>query len=160
MTTPSATDPSSATTTSANNTPAPAPTPSVRPIAEQYTVQPGDTFSSIAISHYGTEKHWIDIAQANPLVDPTRLKVGQVLRMPDMSTLPPQTEAVPDAPDGVRTYKIRPGDSLSTVAEKFYNDPTLWRTIYNFNRDKIGPNPNAIQAGMTVKVPPRVKGAQ
>jgi nucleoid-associated protein YgaU len=145
------------------------PVPSGPTQAKTYTVKPRDTFSSIAISQYNDEQHWLDIAQANPLVDPTRLKVGQVLRLPDKSTFstpgtPGSTgstdEPVPRAPDGVKTYKIRPGDSLSTVAEKYYDDPTLWRTIYNFNRDKIGPNPNAIQAGMILKVPPRVRGAQ
>jgi len=145
-----------------------APTPKLNPppatadarAAQAYTVQPGDTFSSIAIKQYHDELRWLDIAQANPLADPTRLKVGQVLRVPDERTLHTPHEPIPKAPDGVKTYKIRPGDSLSTVAETFYDDPTLWRTIYNFNRDKIGPNPNAIQAGMTLKVPPRVRGAQ
>jgi len=131
----------------------------IQTLAQEYTVQPRETFSSIAIALFDDEQRWLDIAQANPLVDPTRLKVGQVLRIPDALGPHPSNEPVPQAPDGVKTYKIRPGDSLSTVAEKFYDDPTLWRTIYNFNRDKIGPNPNAIQAGMNLKVPPRVKGA-
>ncbi len=125
----------------------------------KYTVQSGDTFSSIADTHYGDESKWFDIAQANPTVDPTRLRVGQELKLPAIEALPEKTEPVPAGPEGVKSYTIRPGDSLSTVAEKFYDDPTLWRTIYNFNRDKIGDNPNAIQAGMVLKVPPRVRGA-
>jgi len=137
--------------------PAPASTTSV---TKDYAVQPGDTFSSIAKAHYGDEAKWFHIAQANPTVDPTRLRVGQELKLPPAETLEATTESVPDGPTGVKSYTIRPGDSLSTVAEEFYNDPTLWRTIYNFNRDKIGPNPNAIQAGMRLKVPPLVKGAQ
>lgn len=125
-----------------------------------YTVQPSDTFSSIAKKHYGDESRWFDIAQANPTVDPMHLRVGQVLKLPAIEKLQTRTEPQAEGPGGVKTYIIRPGDSLSTVANKFYGDPTLWRTIYNFNRDKIGDNPNAIKAGMDLKVPPRVKGAE
>lgn len=124
-----------------------------------YTVQPGDTFSSIASKHYKDESRWFDIAQSNPTVDPTRLRVGQELRLPAIQFLAKHEEPIPAGPTGIKTYTIRPGDSLSTVAEVSYGDPTLWRVIYNFNRDKIGDNPNAIQAGMTLRVPPRVQGA-
>lgn len=124
-----------------------------------YTVQPGDTFSSIANKHYGDESRWFDVAQANPTADPTKLRVGQELKLPDAQSLRTHDEPVPPGPTGVKTYTIRPGDSLSTVAKISYGDPTLWRVIYNFNRDKIGDNPNAIQAGMTLRVPPRVQGA-
>lgn len=150
------------------NTPAAAPsntavtTPDTKPAPgadTMYTVQPGDTFSSIASKHYQDESKWFDIAQSNPTVDPTRLRVGQKLRLPAIQFLAKHQEPVPPGPTGIRTYTIRPGDSLSTVAEVSYGDPTLWRVIYNFNRDKIGDNPNAIQAGMTLRVPPRVQGA-
>ncbi len=126
---------------------------------ETYIVQPGDTFSSIATKLYNDERRWVDLSQAN-FVDPTKLKVGQVLRLPDDRQVLAQEEPVPAGPGGVQSYTIRPGDSLSTVAQNYYGDPTLWRTIYNFNRDKIGDNPNAIQAGMTLKVPPTIKGAR
>jgi nucleoid-associated protein YgaU len=126
---------------------------------ETYVVQPGDTFSSIAIKLYNDERRWVDISQAN-FVDPTKLKVGQELRLPDAKQTLSKEEPSPPGPGGIQTYTIRTGDSLSTVAETYYGDPTLWRTIYNFNRDKIGENPNAIQAGMALKVPPRVQGAR
>lgn len=125
-----------------------------------YVVQQGDTFSSIAIKLYNDERRWADLSQANPLVEPTKLKVGQELRLPGDRQKLSDEEPVPPGPGGIQTYTIRPGDSLSTVAETYYGDPTLWRTIYNFNRDKIGENPNAIQAGMTLKVPPSIQGAR
>jgi nucleoid-associated protein YgaU len=156
------------TSTPPANTPATTPptttaaAPATKPTATGdtvYTVQPGDTFSSIASKHYNDESKWFDIAQSNPTVDPTRLRVGQELRLPAIQFLAKHEEPIPAGPTGIRTYTIRPGDSLSTVAEVSYGDPTLWRVIYNFNRDKIGDNPNAIQAGMTLRVPPRVQGA-
>lgn len=145
---------------SSSNTMKPGPEAKPAPGADtMYTVQPGDTFSSIANKHYKDETRWFDIAQANPSVDPARLRVGQELRLPAIQFLAKHEEPVPPGPTGVKTYTIRPGDSLSTVAEKFYDDPTLWRVIYNYNHKVIGDNPNAIQAGMTLRVPPRVQGA-
>lgn len=157
--------PGATTGTTSNSNTASTTTASANPVAttdkeNTYIIQPGDTFSSIAIDVYNDEGRWVDIAQANSLVDPTRLKVGQVLRMPGEKQLLSKEEPSPPGPGGIQTHTIRAGDSLSTVADKYYGDPTLWRTIYNFNRDKIGDNPNAIQAGMTLKVPPKLTGAQ
>jgi nucleoid-associated protein YgaU len=53
--------------------------------ARTYTIKPGDTFSSIAIATYGAEKHWTDIAEANPAVDPKRVRVGQVIKLPELA---------------------------------------------------------------------------
>jgi hypothetical protein len=47
-----------------------------------YTVKSGDTLQSIAAKIYGTSKKWSDIASANNLRDPNRLKPGQVLKLP------------------------------------------------------------------------------
>lgn len=124
-----------------------------------YIVQPGDTLMGIAIKQYGDVDRWADIAKAN-FVDPTKLRVGQELRLPAKETLQEITEPLGPGPEGVTFYTIRPGDSLSTVAEKSYDDPTLWRIIYNHNRQKIGDNPNAIKAGMRLEVPPRTTGAR
>ncbi len=121
-----------------------------------YLVQPGDTVSSIANKLYNDERRWVDISQAN-FVDPTKLKVGQVLKLPGDRAQLSSEEPAPPGPGGIQTYTIRPGDSLSTVAQEYYGDPTLWRTIYNFNSDKIGKNPNAIQADMVLKIPPAIK---
>ena len=144
-------------TTDANAQPTTAKSEADTP--ETYIVQPDDTFSSIAVKLYNDELRWADVAQANPEVEPTRLKIGQVLRLPGAERLADEETVLP-GPGGLQTYTIKPGDSLSTVAQQFYDDPTLWRTIYNFNRDTIGENPNAIQAGMPLKIPPTIKGAR
>jgi nucleoid-associated protein YgaU len=50
-----------------------------------YTVQPGDKggFFAIARKVFGDEKRWKDIQAMNPGVDPTKLKVGQVIKVPE-----------------------------------------------------------------------------
>ena len=47
-----------------------------------YTVKKGDTLYAIARAKYGDGKQWQRIAQANPGVSPSSLKVGQTITLP------------------------------------------------------------------------------
>ena len=53
-----------------------------------------------------------------------------------------------------QTYVVGTGDTLSSVADRFYGDATLWRTIFEANRD-ILTGPDALQVGMRIRIPPR-----
>lgn len=59
-------------------TPAPTPTAS----GSTYVVKKGDTLMSIARAHYGSAARFRDIAAANGLSDPNKIKVGQTLILP------------------------------------------------------------------------------
>jgi len=48
----------------------------------KYTIKPGDTLYRIAVNHYGDGKQWKKIADANPGISPTHLKVGQEIVLP------------------------------------------------------------------------------
>lgn len=124
-----------------------------------YTVQPGDTFASIAVKVYGEEQAWFDIAQANPSVDPKRLQVDQVIVLPKRGVTE-REEATPPAPGRDQSYTVRPGDNLSKIAKKFYNDTEAWDLIYNRNRDKIGPRPDQLKVGMVLVIPQAYNGAE
>jgi hypothetical protein len=52
-------------------------------------------------------------------------------------------------------HEVKSGDTLSSIARQFYGDDTepFWKTIYNENRETIGPNPNAIIAGQKLNTP-------
>ena len=67
-------------------TPAPAPATSPDPasVPRSYTVQSGDSLSSISRKVYGTPSRWIDIYQANRdrLSSENALRVGQDIRIP------------------------------------------------------------------------------
>ncbi len=134
-------------------------TPPAAP-ARTYTVQPGDTLSSIADDLYDNDRRWVDIAQANPTVDPIRLKVGQVLKLPPEEELRETDSPRAAAPGSVVVYTVRPGDNLSSIAEQYYGDPTLWRFIFNANRDQLGNNPDRIQGGMKLQIPPAPRLAE
>jgi 5'-nucleotidase len=47
-----------------------------------YTVKRGDTLWKIASSHYGDGKKWREIADANPGLTPSALRVGQTISLP------------------------------------------------------------------------------
>lgn len=147
-------------TTSTNNA---ATRPSRSPATEStsnsqqksYTIQPGDTFSSIAIDVYGNEARWVDIAQANPQIDPVRLKVGQEIRLPDAATRQEMQPAASTATasGNAEVYTVQPLDTLSGLAARFYDDPGKWRIIYNANREVLGSNPDRIPADVQIVIP-------
>lgn len=51
-----------------------------------------------------------------------------------------------------QTYLIRYGDTLWTIAEKFYGDAIHWGRIYAANRELIG-DTRTLTAGQTLKIP-------
>lgn len=64
--------------------PAPVPVTGIPQVAQgqTYTIQENDTLWAIASRVYGDGQRWVDIAQANPSLDPTRMSVGKVITLP------------------------------------------------------------------------------
>jgi len=61
--------------------PEPAPTPPP-PAINTHVVQHGETLWSLAVKYYSDGQQWTRIAQANNITDPAKLRVGQVLKIP------------------------------------------------------------------------------
>lgn len=53
-----------------------------------YVVQPGDTLSGIALSVYGSRGEYRRIVEANPGLDPDRIRIGQKLKIPPLEESP------------------------------------------------------------------------
>jgi LysM repeat protein len=51
-----------------------------------------------------------------------------------------------------RTYTVRSGDTLSSIAQRFYGNPADWPFLYHANESEIA-NPNVIYVGEKLKVP-------
>jgi LysM repeat protein len=51
-----------------------------------------------------------------------------------------------------RTYTVRPGDTLSGIARRFYGNPADWTWLYHVNESVVR-NPNSIYAGEVLKIP-------
>jgi nucleoid-associated protein YgaU len=84
-----------------------------------------------------------ETAQATPPVPPR----------PSPSPSPSPSPAA--VPAGGTTYTVDTGDTLATISEKVYGDPTLWRQIYEANREAIGDNPDNIKIGTELRIPPK-----
>jgi len=65
-----------------------------------------------------------------------------------------RTPASPPSETVAEEYVVEQGDTMRGVAEKVYGDADLWPRIYDANRDLIGPDPDALQVGMRLRIPP------
>ncbi|HMN96310.1 MAG TPA: LysM peptidoglycan-binding domain-containing protein [Phycisphaerales bacterium] len=59
----------------------------------EYVIVEGDTFVTIAEAWLGDRTRWDVIQRANPGVDPTRLRIGQVIALPPRDAAVPATAA-------------------------------------------------------------------
>ncbi|HZA65966.1 MAG TPA: transporter substrate-binding domain-containing protein [Geminicoccaceae bacterium] len=71
------------------------------------------------------------------------------------SSAPAEVEPSAAAVETADTYVVRPGDTLSSIARKYYGDAwaTSWQRIYEANRDLIGDDPGRINVGMRLEIP-------
>lgn len=114
-----------ATATLPNPLPEPLIVDEVRPQPQgaSYTVQAGDTLSSIADQVGSTVD---EIIEANGIDDPTQLFVGQVLIIPG-GVAPPdevlsataEPAATPQVSEEERTYTVESGDNAHDIAQSF-----------------------------------------
>lgn len=79
--------------------PAPAPAP-VPAAADTWTVKQGDTLVKIATDRYGHAAYAEVLALYNN-VDPTKLKVGQVVKTPDLRAIAKEEKLIPTVGDEV-----------------------------------------------------------
>ena len=139
----------------------------IPPEFRDYTVQAGDTFQTISRRVYGTPAHADAIARANALKDPKRLKAGQVIRVPkdpaNVQGLPttvevqvPVDEPVATAAD--QTYEVKPGDSLSSISQKFYGSVRFADLIFQANTKQLS-SPDKLRVGQKIVIPPKPAAA-
>ena len=142
------------------------------PVFVDYTVREDDSLWTIAQRWFGDPTRWRSIAQANPSIDPNRLRVGQRLRLPDIPSgkrirlnhsAAIASAPKPDSP-GSRTpspaparagvqYAVEAGDTLSKIAQFYYRDAARWQMIYQANRSAIGWDPDRLKVGMRLRIP-------
>ncbi|MCL5096163.1 MAG: LysM peptidoglycan-binding domain-containing protein [Candidatus Omnitrophica bacterium] len=134
--------------------PPPLPTPSgvapavseVAPPSEmkEYTVVQGDSYYKIAKEHGITVSA---MKEANPNVNPRKLKVGQVLHLP-----PPEPAAAASATSGGAgagqgVYTVKPGDTLTTIAKSHSTTIKAIRALNNLRTTRL-------MVGQKLKLPP------
>jgi cell wall-associated NlpC family hydrolase len=110
--------------------------------ASTYTVAAGDTLWGIS-QRFGTTV--AELAEINHIANENLIFAGEVL------TLPPGVSArvprpAPSAPNAGGSYTVRPGDTLSSIAERFGTSVTQLAEINGIA------NPNLIFAGQVLRL--------
>lgn len=137
-------------------TPRTPPAPSGQRI---YTVQAGDTLSTISAKVYSTSTRWREIQRANrdQLGDSDRVLVDMKLVIPKLGTSSTrsstQANTAPAPAASGRTYEVRKGDNLWKIAERMLNDGARWKEIRDLNRDRL--RGDDIQVGQVLALPAR-----
>lgn len=116
-----------------------------------HVVQSGETLQEISKRYFQTVRRWKDIADANRgvLPNPDRLRSGIRLVIPD-ATVRTDDRRIREVVDA-RTYTVRPGDSLSSIAGRELGDPRRYPEIKRRNRL----NGDSLQPGQKLQLPDR-----
>ncbi len=108
--------------------------------ATDYVIVKGDTFSTIAKKFHVSVKALLD---ANPSVQPTKLKIGQTVHIPaapsTASSAPGSTTtaATADSSANGQMYTVKSGDSLTKIAGQFGVTVKALRSANSLKTDKI-----------------------
>lgn len=89
-------------------------------------------------------------------IPPGTSDTASVTQTPPASkpTAPPPSAPKPAPPKATtRTYTVKSGDSLFSIAQHFYGNGNDWGKIYDANKSKIGSNPNLIHVGTVLTIP-------
>lgn len=139
-----------------------------------HKVQYNDSLRKIAKKYYGDESRWLLIFNANQdrIQDRNSLKIGTELIIPEekpttqMIKAETKTETkkeittpslsqvveVENAKPTARKHIIHQGDSLYTLAIKYYNDGTKWNKIFDANK-KILKDQKSLKIGQELVIP-------
>ena len=117
--------------------PIPVPDPVPVPAAQEYVIQKGDSFSTIAKKFPGVTVKAIQAA--NPTVNPSKLQINQKIMIPAPSaaTTAPAPGAAPVADGGEKIYVVKAGDSLTKIAKDHGTTITALRKANKLTTDKI-----------------------
>ncbi len=101
------------------------------------------------------------VVASAPVVAPTpqpppnnRTAVTQANPTPPVQPPPADTQAPAVNPKKPSTYKVKSGDTLGSIAQKYYGDRNLWTQIYRANRSAI-PDKDRLLPGTVLTIPPK-----
>lgn len=145
------------------------PTEPVKPAEPKvHVVQPGETIGKIAKAYFpsAVAKGTDAILRANATVDPTRMRVGTKLVIPDLGAeltpaSAPGTSANVTPASSRPTTSLKPGgvyvtvrgDTLSSISRRAYGTAARWQDIWLANFDALPENPDHPTPGTRLNLP-------
>jgi LysM repeat protein len=129
--------------------PGPAPTPpgtTSNMEGTEHTIIKGDSFYTIG-KHYNVSSK--AIAAANPGVDSTKLKIGQKVKIPSVSSTPAEAAGnvhMANTTNADKVYTVKSGDVLYKIAKLHDVSLKALRTANNLKTDQI-------KVGQKLKIP-------
>jgi nucleoid-associated protein YgaU len=142
--------------------------------AKIHKVQYNDNLRKIAKKYYGDESRWLLIFNANQdkIQDRNSLKIGTELIIPEEKTTTQMIKAetktdtkkeiitpslsqaveVKDVKPTARKHIIQQGDTLYTLAIKYYNDGTKWNKIFDANKKALK-DQKSLKIGQELVIP-------
>ncbi|MGD9043776.1 MAG: tetratricopeptide repeat protein [Desulfobacterales bacterium] len=131
-----------------------------------HTLQADETIATLAERYYGDYRKFHLIAEYNELEDATKVKVGQVIKVPVIEGTPiiadpakiqsdsgEPSEALPGQIITVKRYiihTVKPEETLSKLAKTYYGDLSKFDVIAKFNSIEDG---SSLKVGQELKIP-------
>ncbi len=101
--------------------------------AVKYEPAPEETLSHVALVHYGDPNKYVYLVAPNGIVDPNRLPKGRSLWVPT-----------------VLQYRVKKGDTLAEIANRYLKDPAKADFLAWLNRVK---DAKSLNAGLLLTIP-------
>jgi len=123
--------------------------------AQEYTIAKGDSFFTVGKKFGVTAKA---IQDANPNVQPKKLKIGQKIQIPPAPPAAPSAGTAPapsaaaDTSAGGETYAVKSGDTLGKIAKSYGVSVKALRSANSLTTDKI-------KVGQKLKIPAKSAAA-
>lgn len=111
--------------------------------ATEHTIVKGDTFATLATHYHVSVK---DIQAANPTLNPTRLKIGDKVKIPAKSASAANGSTTALAGGDSSTYKVKSGDTLSRIAKAHKTTVQELQRLNNLSTTQI-------RVGQVLKLP-------
>lgn len=128
------------------------PKPSAR--TRFHVVALEDNFSTLAARYYGSQSYAGFLVNANPNIDPRRMKIGSRVKIPPLNSNETTARARNDAREvGTRHYSVQEGDSLYAIADAKLGTGARWNEIYALNKALIGADPSRLTVGVVLVLP-------
>lgn len=70
----------------------------------------------------------------------------------DFANVQGRADTVPAGATGARTWTVKPGETLSHIAQHVYGQASRWHAIFDANRDQLD-DPDLIRPGQVLKIP-------